>query len=196
MQVVGSWEVLAKTCNKVLILRLADWKFYKNKYVFKFFRKKTFDICFNIWFVYLPFVLQATFLNMKDSMEIQWRQWTFFIMYNHGLSKYCLFFWLFVLLCTSSWLNATKSQLSSDHAALTDGRWNSRVGRMYQHATMDKGPHNPETILPVGMYSDQDGYLRHLPAHEIWRRRDRSTGGIPEQSTRSLTDIIRVFIGV
>ena len=31
------------------------------------------------------------------------------------------------------------------------------------------------------------------PAHEIWRRRDRSTGGIPEQSTCSITDTIRVL---
>jgi len=76
---------------------------------------------------------------------------------------------------------------------LDDGRWNSRVGRMYQHATMDKGPQNPKTTLPVGIYSDQDGNLRHLPAPEIWRRRDRSTGGIPEQSKHSLTDRILVL---
>jgi hypothetical protein len=64
---------------------------------------------------------------------------------------------------------------------------NSRVGRMYQHVAMDKGPQNPKTTLPVGMYSDQHGNLRHLPAPEIWWRRDRSTGGIQKQSTHSLT---------
>ena len=58
---------------------------------------------------------------------------------------------------------------------------------------MNKGPHNPKTTLPVGMNTDQDGILRHLPAHAIWRRRDRFTGGIPEQSTRSITDRIRVL---
>jgi hypothetical protein len=49
---------------------------------------------------------------------------------------------------------------------------------------MDKGPQNPKTTLPVDMYTDQDGNLRHLPAYEIWWRRDRSTGGMPEQSTK------------
>jgi hypothetical protein len=53
---------------------------------------------------------------------------------------------------------------------------------MYQHATMDKGPQNPKTTLPMGMYSDQDGNLRHLPAPEIWWRRDRSTGGIQKRA--------------
>jgi hypothetical protein len=28
---------------------------------------------------------------------------------------------------------------------------NSRVGRMYQHVAMDKGPQNPKTTLPVGL---------------------------------------------
>ena len=86
---------------------------------------------------------------------------------------------------TTETTNPVDSQLSSDHAALTDGRRNSRVGRMYQHATIDKGPQNAKTTLSVGMYSDQDCNLRHLSAPEIWRRIDRSTGGISEQSTRS-----------